>query len=279
MTTTRAGGVSAAPFDTFNLGDHVGDDPAAVAPTVGGWPRRIGLGSDGIVWMNQVHGDRVSRWSTAAGDTVDKTDALVTTTPTIGFGRGDRRLRSRFDGRRARRGGRGGPCRPGRAQQGVVAGPSRRWSGWARTSSDISVLLGPAVSGRNYEVPEEMAAEVEAALPGSRTTTRQAPRTGPAGRNRCAINGLWGSPPSTSIRAARWRTATCSAIVATPRPGGWRPWCGWNDTTVTSARELELSDALAACANDWPAPPRPPGATSTKLNCCPSRNSFRQPMW
>ena len=31
VTTTRAGGVSAPPFDTFNLGDHVGDAPAAVA--------------------------------------------------------------------------------------------------------------------------------------------------------------------------------------------------------------------------------------------------------
>jgi polyphenol oxidase len=36
---------------------------------------------------------------------------------------------------------------------------------------DISVLLGPAVSGPNYEVPAAMADEVEAALPGSRTTT------------------------------------------------------------------------------------------------------------
>ena len=27
----RAGGVSAAPYDTLNLGDHVGDDPLAVA--------------------------------------------------------------------------------------------------------------------------------------------------------------------------------------------------------------------------------------------------------
>ena len=33
------------------------------------------------------------------------------------------------------------------------------------------MLLGPAVSGRNYEVPAAMADEVEAALPGSRTTT------------------------------------------------------------------------------------------------------------
>ena len=37
--------------------------------------------------------------------------------------------------------------------------------------ADITVLLGPAVSGENYEVPEEMAADVETRLPGSRTTT------------------------------------------------------------------------------------------------------------
>ena len=29
--TTRHGGVSEAPFDTLNLGDHVGDDPEKVA--------------------------------------------------------------------------------------------------------------------------------------------------------------------------------------------------------------------------------------------------------
>ena len=36
---------------------------------------------------------------------------------------------------------------------------------------DVSVFLGPAVSGPNYEVPAAMADEVEAALPGSRTVT------------------------------------------------------------------------------------------------------------
>lgn len=29
FTTTRAGGVSRGPYASFNLGDHVGDDPAA----------------------------------------------------------------------------------------------------------------------------------------------------------------------------------------------------------------------------------------------------------
>jgi polyphenol oxidase len=37
--------------------------------------------------------------------------------------------------------------------------------------ADISALLGPAVSGPNYEVPAAMADDVEATLPGSRTTT------------------------------------------------------------------------------------------------------------
>ena len=31
LVTTRGGGVSAPPFETFNLGSHVGDAPQAVA--------------------------------------------------------------------------------------------------------------------------------------------------------------------------------------------------------------------------------------------------------
>ena len=38
--TDRYGGVSAAPYDELNLGDHVGDDPAAVADNRAGWRPR-----------------------------------------------------------------------------------------------------------------------------------------------------------------------------------------------------------------------------------------------
>nr|WP_314483213.1 peptidoglycan editing factor PgeF [uncultured Pseudomonas sp.] len=51
--TTRQGGVSLPPFDTFNLGDHVGDDPAAVAQN------RLRLSNEyGVqpAWLKQVHG-------------------------------------------------------------------------------------------------------------------------------------------------------------------------------------------------------------------------------
>jgi YfiH family protein len=55
ICTTRIGGVSRAVFDSFNLGDHVGDDPAAVAAN-----RRALVdacpGLSAISWLQQVHG-------------------------------------------------------------------------------------------------------------------------------------------------------------------------------------------------------------------------------
>src|SRR6202046_4129932 len=78
---TRPGGVSARPFDSFNLGDHVGDDPAAVAANRTRLATAIGLGADRVVWMNQVHGDRVAVVDEPPGAVIDDTDALVTRTP------------------------------------------------------------------------------------------------------------------------------------------------------------------------------------------------------
>src|SRR5271169_2913277 len=83
VTTTRAGGVSAPPFDTFNLGDHVGDDPAAVAANRTRLAVAIGLDSDRVVWMNQVHGDRVEVVDGPRGSPIENTDALLTSTPRL----------------------------------------------------------------------------------------------------------------------------------------------------------------------------------------------------
>ncbi len=57
LTTTRLGGVSPAPYDSLNLGDHVGDAPQAVAEN-----RRIlreVLPSEPR-WLSQVHGCSVA---------------------------------------------------------------------------------------------------------------------------------------------------------------------------------------------------------------------------
>src|ERR1700753_2425487 len=59
VSTARAGGVSVPPFDTFNLGDHVGDDPAAVAANRIRLAAAIGLGPDRVGWMNPVDGEPI----------------------------------------------------------------------------------------------------------------------------------------------------------------------------------------------------------------------------
>jgi YfiH family protein len=171
VTTTRAGGVSAPPFDTFNLGDHVGDDPEAVAANRKRLAAVIGLDEDRVIWMNQVHGDRVAVVDGPRDTPVDDTDALVTTTPRLALAvvTADCVPVLMADARA----GVAAAVHAGRvgAQRGVVARAVEAMLRAGAHAEDISVLLGPAVSGRNYEVPETMAAEVEAALPGSRTTS------------------------------------------------------------------------------------------------------------
>jgi YfiH family protein len=163
------GGVSRPPYDTFNLGDHVGDDPAAVSAN----RKRLAdaIGADAVVWMNQVHSDHVVVVDGDPGVAVDDTDALVTTTPRLALAvlSADCVPVLLADARA----GVIGAAHAGRvgAQRGIVARTVETMVGLGATVADISVLLGPAVSGRNYEVPAAMADEVEAALPGSRTTT------------------------------------------------------------------------------------------------------------
>ena len=170
VSTTRAGGVSGPPFDTFNLGDHVGDDPAAVAANRARLAAAIGL-ADRVVWMNQVHGDRVEVVDEPRDSAVEDTDALVTSTPRLALAvvTADCVPVLLADARAgviaAVHAGRVG------TQRGVVTRAVEAMLGLGSQVGDISVLLGPAVSGRNYEVPAVMADEVEAVLPGSRTTT------------------------------------------------------------------------------------------------------------
>lgn len=55
LATTRKGGVSRAPWHGFNLGDHVGDDPQAVAANRALLRRELPAEP---VWLSQVHGTR-----------------------------------------------------------------------------------------------------------------------------------------------------------------------------------------------------------------------------
>ena len=53
--TTRHGGVSKAPFDTLNLGDHVGDDPEKVARNRSLVQHQCDLPGE-VNWLVQTHG-------------------------------------------------------------------------------------------------------------------------------------------------------------------------------------------------------------------------------
>src|SRR5690606_15498430 len=74
VVTDRRGGVSTGDFDSFNLGDHVGDAPAAVAANRARLARRLGLPTSDVVWMDQVHGTRIARVTRATGGPVPATD-------------------------------------------------------------------------------------------------------------------------------------------------------------------------------------------------------------
>lgn len=54
ISTTRFGGVSQAPYDSLNLGDHVGDHPDAVALNRSRLLDEIGV--QDAQWLTQVHG-------------------------------------------------------------------------------------------------------------------------------------------------------------------------------------------------------------------------------
>ena len=81
VLTTRRGGFSASPYDSFNLGDHVGDDPAAVAANRRRLAEGMGLDPSRFVWMEQIHSNTVTVVDGPVDGPVPATDATVTTVP------------------------------------------------------------------------------------------------------------------------------------------------------------------------------------------------------
>ncbi len=57
--STRIGGVSEAPFDSLNMGLHVGDDPAAVQENRRRFFQVLGSDASRLICANQVHGTHI----------------------------------------------------------------------------------------------------------------------------------------------------------------------------------------------------------------------------
>jgi YfiH family protein len=79
LMTTRAGGVSRAPYASMNLGAFVGDDPQAVQANMARLAQAIGARP---VFLKQVHGARVVRLEDVAADgALLEADASIAVTP------------------------------------------------------------------------------------------------------------------------------------------------------------------------------------------------------
>ena len=171
--TSRAGGVSAAPYDSFNLGTHVGDDAADVAANRARLAEVLGLPVERFVWMEQLHTNTVTLVDGPSATPVEATDALVTRqkdlalcvlvadcTPVLLSDHTAGVIGAAHAGRMG-------------ARNGIVKNTVEAMVELGAEPSRIQVLLGPAAAGESYEVPEGMALDVEKHLPGSRTRTKK----------------------------------------------------------------------------------------------------------
>ncbi|MDN5859253.1 MAG: peptidoglycan editing factor PgeF [Pseudonocardia sp.] len=176
VVTTRAGGRSRSPFSSFNLSAGVGDRPAAVRANRERLRSELGVP---VTFQYQVHGTTVATVTTPAGlddpdvgAEVAGTDALVTAMPGIGIAVLVADCVPVLLADPAA--GVLGAAHAGRvgAAAGIVPATVAAMAAIGAETGRIEVLLGPAVCGSCYEVPAAMAAEVEAALPGSAARTR-----------------------------------------------------------------------------------------------------------
>ncbi|HEX2074566.1 MAG TPA: peptidoglycan editing factor PgeF [Geodermatophilus sp.] len=173
VVTDRRGGRSRSPYESFNLGDHVGDAPDDVAANRARLARELGVPGDRLVWMAQVHGDGVAVVDGPVEGPVPGTDALVTATPGLVLcvlvaDCVPVLLADEAAGVVAAvHAGREG------VRLGVVPAALAAMRRLGSRPADVTALLGPAICGACYEVPRDMQAEVARVAPAGAVRTRR----------------------------------------------------------------------------------------------------------
>ncbi|WP_189158711.1 peptidoglycan editing factor PgeF [Lentzea pudingi] len=223
VVTTRAGGVSKAPFDSFNLGDHVGDELEAVEANRRRLAEGVGLAPDRLVWMEQVHGRTVATVDGPQGEPLEATDAVVTKRAGLGLVvltadcvpvlLGDQEA------------GVVGAVHAGRvgARVGVVVEALKAMMALGAELERIEVLLGPSVCGECYEVPVEMQKDVEKHLPGSASKSRK-------------------GTPALDLRAGLWNQLASAGVGKI----GADPRCTFEEKDLFSHRRQAPTGRLAS---------------------------------
>jgi YfiH family protein len=229
IVTTRAGGRSRPPYESFNLGDRVGDDPAAVAANRHRLATEVGLSPDHVIWMEQVHGRTATIVDGPRADPLEATDAVVATEPGLAvavlvadcvpilLADPDAGVVA------AVHAGRVG------SRVGVLPAALDAMRDAGARTDHIEVLIGPAVCGECYEVPAAMQTDVATHLPGSASRTRK-------------------GTPGLDLRAGLWQQLADAGVARI----GVDPRCTVEDRTLFSHRRDGKTGRLAAIT--WLAP-------------------------
>ena len=153
--TDRTQGQSAAPYDSLNLAEHVGDDPLDVRANRMKVAALIGAHVDDVVSMDAVHGNAVAIVTSTSTSPVAQVDAMVTSTP-------QRALLVV-----------GADCSPvvlGDSEAGVIGVAHSGWRGivsdvsaevvaamcsLGATPEGIHAVVGPSVCGQCYQVDQD----------------------------------------------------------------------------------------------------------------------------
>ncbi|MEU9686270.1 peptidoglycan editing factor PgeF [Amycolatopsis japonica] len=222
VVTTRAGGASRAPYDTFNLGDHVGDDAGDVYANRKRLATELGLAENRLAWMEQVHGRTATVVDGSETSAAEATDALVTAEPGLALVVlvADCVPLLLADAEAgvvaAVHAGRVG------ARVGVVPAAVEAMRSLGAEPARTEALLGPAICGDCYEVPADMAADVEKHVPGSACKTRK-------------------GTPGLDLRAGLWRQLADLGVGKI----GVDPRCTNEDKTLFSFRRDGTTGRIA----------------------------------
>lgn len=176
--TTRNGGVSVTPYNSLNLGTHVGDDITQVQANRRRVWHDLGTPEEKVVLAEQVHGDKIAVVTEGSGMIpVAGVDALVTNTP-------DLLLMLFF-----------ADCVPVYLVDPIRKVIGLAHAGWRGTAVNIAgqtlqtmttefgcipsacfAAVGPSIGGESYEVGPEVADQFRS-LPGARAASVVAPRS------------------------------------------------------------------------------------------------------
>jgi purine-nucleoside/S-methyl-5'-thioadenosine phosphorylase / adenosine deaminase len=212
-----------APYESFNLGAGVGDDPAAVTANRRRLSDELGLPPDHVVWMEQVHGRTASTVDGPRSDALEATDAAISTRPGVAvavlaadcvpvlLADADAGIVA------AVHAGRVG------ARVGVLPAALTAMQAAGARINQIEALLGPAVCGECYEVPANMRADVAEHLPGSASKTRR-------------------GTPALDLRAGLWQQLADAGVARI----GVDPRCTVEDKTLFSHRRDGTTGRQAA---------------------------------